>query len=349
MIDERRLERLLNVGSFKWSFLLKRLFMVALVATIILTLSMKIAGDEAPQTCPYILYYIFIILAFTSVSEVNMMMVRWFSRSRHLRDYLFVQMLLIVGVTALIVFAWVKGAILFFGNQHILSHQVMQLSLFFGVLLMIIMHTMVMMSHIAKAWLESRKELEKLQRAKLLSDYNSLQDRLNPHFLFNNLSVLRSLIRYSPDDAERFTENFTDVYRYLLKSHESQTVTIENELNFLKAYIALHKERLGNGLEVSIQIKDSCYQREVPPMAIQLLVENAIKHNIASRQSPLTIMIENEGSDKMCISNNINIKQTTYSTKTGLKTLAAQYQLIANKDIEIVETEERYLVKIPLL
>lgn len=349
MIDERRLEKLLNVGSFKWPFMLKRLLIVSVFAALILFFSVKISGDTPIQTYPHILNYLFIVMAFGSVSELNMLMVRLFARSKFLRDYLFFQMLIIVAVTVLIAAFWIKMAILFFGNEHILSHQVMQLALFFGVLLMIIIHTMVMMSHIAKGWLESRKELEKLKQAKLLSDYNSLQDRLNPHFLFNNLSVLRSLIRYNPDDAERFTENFTDVYRYLLRSHESQTVTVKNELEFLKAYIALHQERLGDGLHVTIDVTDDCLSREVPPMAIQLLVENAIKHNIASRQKPLQITITNEGNEALIIRNNVNKKQTTYSTKTGIKTLRGQYRLIANKEIEIEERGDFYWVRIPVL
>lgn len=349
MIDERRLEKLLNVGSFKWSFMLRRLLIVSVFSVLIIFFSIEIS-DQGPRTSyPHILNYLFVILAFGSVSEVNMLMVRWFSRSSVLKDYLVVQMLIIVSVTVLMAACWVQAALAIFGNEHILSHRILQLSLFFGVLLMIIMHTMVMMSHIAKGWLESRKELEQLKRAKLLSDYNSLQDRLNPHFLFNNLSVLRSLIRYSPDDAERFIENFTDVYRYLLRSHESQTVTVANELEFLKAYIALHKERLGSGLIVEVKLSDDCLQRELPPMAVQLLVENAIKHNIASKKHPLTIEIINDGADTISIINNVNKKQTTYSTKTGLKTLQGQYQLIAGKDIVIEAGTAKYCVSIPLL
>ena len=349
VIDERRLERMLNIGSFKWRYMLKRWFIVASFSALILFFSMALSQKEPTHSCPYIFNYIFVIVAFGSVSEINMFMVKWLSCIKRLKDYFLSQMLILLVVTVLLAIFWIHVAIWVFGDEHILTHQVMQLLFFFGVLLMIITHTMVVMSHMAKGWVESRKELENLKRAKLLSDYNSLQDRLNPHFLFNNLSVLRSLIRYSPDDAERFTENFTDVYRYLLRSHESQTVTVKNELDFLQAYIALHQERLGQGLVVNVEVDQGVLLREVPPMAIQLLVENAIKHNIASRLHPLVITVKNTDQSHIQVSNTINKKQTTYSTKTGLKSLRGQYRLIANKDIKIEEENNEYKVSIPLI
>jgi len=251
-------------------------------------------------------------------------------------------------ITSLIITFWIKLGQQLFEENEILAEPLAQLVLLFGVILLFILHLLIMMSGITREWMDIRKELEQLQQAKLESDYNSLKDRLNPHFLFNNLSVLRSLIRYDAQAAETFTQNFTDVYRYLLRSHEKKTVSLKSELAFLDAYISLHKERLGEGLFVERHIADNCLQKEVPPMAVQLLVENAIKHNIASRQHPLKVNIFTRDGD-LYVSNIINKKETTYSTQTGLKTLQAQVQLLTHRDVVINNDGKLYEVKLPLL
>jgi LytS/YehU family sensor histidine kinase len=196
--------------------------------------------------------------------------------------------------------------------------------------------------------MDNRKELNSLKQAKMLSDYNLLKDRLNPHFLFNNLSVLKSLIRYNPQSAEIFTQNFTNVYRYVLNSQEIKTVPLKEELKFLASYIALHKERIGEGLTVNIDISDSELQKSIPPMSLQLLVENAIKHNVANKLHPLQIDIYSE-SDNLIVKNNLNKKETTYSTKTGLQSLVQQYQLLADLEVEVISNEGFFSVKLPLI
>lgn len=349
-MDDKYLERLVNIGSFKLRFFIHRVLKVSIISVVILILSIQFSGTSFSDfSCPLICVFLFVILAANSVSEANLLLVRYLLSVKNIRERIVPQVIMLVVVAASLIALWLKLASYFFGVEHLLSYKVAQISLLFGVFLLMITHVLVLVSTIAKGWLDSKQEIEKLQRAKLLSDYNSLQDRLNPHFLFNNLSVLRSLIRYNPETAEKFTENFTDVYRYMLRSHESTTVTLQNELEFLNAYIALHKERLGEGFVVNITIDKSLMDKEMPPMAIQLLVENAIKHNIASRHNPLIIEIRNIDHSVLLISNNINKKESTYSTQTGLKTLKAQYQLIANKELIISDDSLVYKVELPLL
>ena len=177
---------------------------------------------------------------------------------------------------------------------------------------------------------------------------DNLKDRLNPHFLFNNLSVLKSLIRFSPKDAEIFTQNFTNVYRYVLNSHEKKTVILKDELEFLNSYIALHKERIGEGLEVNIDIDEDALKKEVPPMSLQLLIENAVKHNIANKQQKLLIEVKSLP-EYLIVKNNINRKETTYSTQTGLTALKAQFKLLANKEVVVSDDGEFFTVEIPYL
>ncbi|MCE4566813.1 sensor histidine kinase [Maribellus sp. CM-23] len=205
------------------------------------------------------------------------------------------------------------------------------------------------LARISIKWLNSQEIIAKMKREKLEMDYNSLQDQLNPHFLFNNLSVLKSLIIYDPEVAVYFTENFTDVYRYVLQSKNKKLVKLKDELEFMKAYFALHKERLGEGLmlehnNISVEELD----REIAPLTGQLLIENAIKHNITSKETPLEITVFAKDG-YLSVSNNLNLRTTSYSTKTGLGNLIGRYKMLTEKQIEVHRDEKKFEVKVPLL
>jgi len=201
---------------------------------------------------------------------------------------------------------------------------------------------------IIEKWIRSLKEIDLLKQAKLKSDYHSLQDQLNPHFLFNNLSVLKSMIIYDQKAAVLFTQNFTDVYRYVLQSKDKTTVKLKDEVEFISAYIGIHKQRLGNNLEVTMQLLPESLEKELPPLALQLLVENAIKHNIASKKSPLHIIIQTLA-NQLIVKNNMNIKESTYSTQKGLTNLGLRYKMITSKGIEVRTSEQYFTVTLPLL
>lgn len=197
-------------------------------------------------------------------------------------------------------------------------------------------------------WVYAQKRMDELKQEKLKMDYTMLQDQINPHFLFNNLSALKSLIMYDKESAVNFTQNFTDVYRYVLKSKEDILVKLKNELKFIDSYISLHKERLGDGLAVQYMVDKDKLDNQIAPLTLQLLVENAIKHNIVSKENPLLIEITVEG-DHVFVKNNIQLKESTYSTKTGLTNLIKRYELLSKKRV-LVENDEKYFaVKVPLL
>lgn len=192
-------------------------------------------------------------------------------------------------------------------------------------------------------------ENERLKREKLEMDYFALQDQLNPHFLFNNLSTLMALIRQDPEKAEHFTADFTDVYRYVLMSSRFKLIALEQELQFIKSYINIHRSRLGEGLTVKIDVPNEFLNRQIPPLSLQYLIENAIKHNIATVQKPLDIRVAIEAG-KLFVKNNLQPKTSTYSTNTGLGNLARRYQYLSRKEeVEVEVGEKFFLVKIPLL
>ena len=238
---------------------------------------------------------------------------------------------------------------LFFGRVQTVDKQSVYISLTLFILFTIIYVTTLIGFNFHNTLKGFILENERLKRETLEMDYFALQDQLNPHFLFNNLSTLMALIRQDPEKAEKFTADFTDVYRYVLMSSRFKLIALEQELQFIKSYVNIHRSRLGEGLIVEIDVPSEFLPQQVPPLSLQYLVENAIKHNIATSQKPLEIRIGIEG-DKLFVKNNLQPKTSTYSTNTGLGNLARRYQYLSRKDeVEVEVGEQYFLVKIPLL
>lgn len=191
-------------------------------------------------------------------------------------------------------------------------------------------------------------ENERLKREKLKQDFFALQDQINPHFLFNNLSTLIAIIQSDPPLAVRFAESFSDVYRYVLQSKEVYSVPVKEELAFIKACLSLHQERLGNGLKVVIDIPEAYDHVHIPPLSLQILVENAIKHNCATLVKPLYIHIIARD-QRIFVTNNLNPRNSSYSTKTGLDNLRKRYSLLASESPVMKKTDDEFIVELPLI
>lgn len=344
----KHIDFFINIGTYKTKFVIGRILVVSAIAIILVNIAKVVSGATPFEDQRKIFPYLIVVAAFNSASEINLLLMRWFSRLERLRWKIYPQVLAIIFVAFLLTYFWLSIAKLIFADDEILNHAATKITIILGISFLVIHILIVIISNLTNEWMNNRRVIEELKQAKLLSDYNSLKDRLNPHFLFNNLSVLKSLIHYSPKDAEVFTQNFTDVYRYVLTSHEKPTVSLEKELTFLRSYIALHKERIGEGLEVNIDIDNELLLREIPPMALQLLVENAIKHNITSKKEPLKIEIYSKRKT-ITVKNSLNKKETTYSTHMGMDTLRAQYKLVSNKGITVMSDDNYYYVTVPLL
>jgi LytS/YehU family sensor histidine kinase len=136
------------------------------------------------------------------------------------------------------------------------------------------------------------------------------------------------------------------VYRYVLLKKDDTLVPVQEEITFIETYIALHRERLGEALNFTAEDIPTHYF--IPPLSLQLLIENAIKHNIASSQSPLHLKIYSSG-DYLCVENNLQLKQSSYSTQTGLSNLVKRYRFLTDKQVKVIEDDDRFVVKIPLL
>ncbi|WP_162915367.1 ligand-binding sensor domain-containing protein [Paraflavitalea soli] len=190
---------------------------------------------------------------------------------------------------------------------------------------------------------------EALEKEKTLVQYESLKQQLNPHFLFNSLTSLRSLIRSDTKQATGFLDGLSKVYRYVLKSGDQELVPLQFELEFVKVFIDLQKTRFGEGLQANITITENNYGRYIAPVSLQNLVENAIKHNTTDKDSPLVIDIYIDA-EYVVVRNNLqkyHLVET--SNKKGLTGLQTLYRYYTDKPIAIITDEHYFIVKIPLL
>ena len=197
-------------------------------------------------------------------------------------------------------------------------------------------------------WAEAVDNVKKLREEKLIFQYETLKSQVNPHFLFNSLNSLSSLIRKDPDLSEQFIQKLSSVYRFILDNREKELVPLTTELEFVNNYFYLQKIRDEDKIILKNELKET-EKMEVLPVSLQLLVENALKHNAATRKQPLEITIHSEGLDKLVVRNNLQKKtQLNDSSKIGLKNLNERSRLILNREIEIQETEDEFVVKIPV-
>jgi two-component system LytT family sensor kinase len=200
------------------------------------------------------------------------------------------------------------------------------------------------------AWRTSIEEKEMFKRESLNAQISALKTQVNPHFLFNNLNVLSALVMKDNAEANEFIEEFSKVYRYILKNHDKEMVPLKTELDYIKPYIFLLQKRFGEGLKVSMEIPVSYFEHFIIPVSLQMLIENAIKHNIVSKTKPLQINIYANGNNTIVVSNNLQVKQLVErSTELGLQNIVKRYRLVSNRVVLIDKNEHKFSVTIPLL
>jgi two-component system, LytTR family, sensor kinase len=198
-------------------------------------------------------------------------------------------------------------------------------------------------------WKENVVNLANAKREQAIVKYDALRNQLNPHFLFNALTSLNSLIFEDQQLASDFLQQLSKVYRYVLQNKDKETVTLATELNFISHYISLLKIRFMNAIEFDIKVAENYKEREIVPLTLQVLIENAVKHNIVSPSSPLRLTVKADG-DYLVVENNINKKvQVETSNQLGLNNLVGFYKYLSEKPIVINERKKIFTVKIPLI
>jgi LytS/YehU family sensor histidine kinase len=198
------------------------------------------------------------------------------------------------------------------------------------------------------SWRKSALAEEKLRSEKLMAQYEALKNQVNPHFLFNSLNVLSSLIEIDPKKASQYVQQLSDIMRYVLESRKRDLVPLKEELDFIEQFLQLQKLRFGDALNYKIDIQDQD-NGQIVPLALQLLVENAIKHNVIAQEQPLTIFIKENGT-KICVINDLQPKsQITSGSGVGLVNLKERYQFLSEKAIEVKECDQQFSVCIPII
>jgi len=200
------------------------------------------------------------------------------------------------------------------------------------------------------SWRQTAIDLERLKNKNLLSQYESLKNQINPHFLFNTLNALLSLVYSDQDKAADFIRKFADVYHYVLEHQFDEAIALTTELKYVKSFLYLNTIRFGNNLQVNIigekNIKSDCL---IPPLALQMLLENAFKHNEISSQNQLKINISID-STHVCVNHNKNpIVPEEKNSGVGLNNISARYDFLTSEKIKVEDCNGQFAVSLPLL
>lgn len=199
------------------------------------------------------------------------------------------------------------------------------------------------------SWRQAAINLEKLRSEQLASQYETLKSQVNPHFLFNSLNVLTTLVHQDPDTAVKFIKKLSEVYRFVLESRKQEVIDLATELKFVRDYLFLQKIRFGDNLRFEIEVSEHELGKMVPPLSLQMLTENAIKHNEISEDRPLTIHIWAED-DRVVVANNLQKKKVREeSSGTGLDNIRDRYEFLSGKKVEIKQDRDQFAVWLPLL
>ncbi|MEL6561300.1 MAG: histidine kinase [Bacteroidota bacterium] len=199
-------------------------------------------------------------------------------------------------------------------------------------------------------WKDTIKQNEALKNQQIRTQFEVLQNQMSPHFLFNSLNTLTTLIAENQDIAIEFTEKLSEVYRYILQNKEKELIPLEEEISFSKSYIYLLQMRYPENLKVSYRIDEQSYDKHIAPLTIQMLLENCIKHNVISRSRPLEIEIYVENGQSIIVKNNLQKKKALEkSTKTGLTNIKKRYKYLGGREVDVIVTHNSFMVAVPLI
>ncbi len=200
-----------------------------------------------------------------------------------------------------------------------------------------------------RTWQENRIKEQKIIAGTASAKFDALKNQLDPHFLFNSLNVLTSLIEEDPEQAQRFTTSLSKVYRYVLEQKDKDLVSVDEELQFAKTYVRLLKMRFEDSIVLDIPEKSTNPEARIVPLSLQLLLENAVKHNVVSAQRPLQIKVY-EDNGMLVISNNLQEKQVIKrDSGVGLANIRQRYDILTHRKVIIEQTATEFIVRLPLL
>jgi len=241
-----------------------------------------------------------------------------------------------------------------YDHFHVLGYRMRTSDLKWGYLIglsiNLLFDTLWEVLYLLEKYRESLREKALLEKMNMEHEFENLKGQINPHFLFNCFNTLSSLIEENKAEAEHFLDELSKVYRYLLRNNESGISTVEKEIRFIQSYFELLRTRYGEGLQLNMDIDLRYYPYQLPSLSLQLLVENAVKHNIVSRQQPLIMEIFTTAGNKLVVNNNLQRKSPGMpSTRIGLSNIQGKYRLLQQEGFQVVEGEKNFMVVLPLI
>ncbi|MEM9831826.1 MAG: histidine kinase [Bacteroidota bacterium] len=244
----------------------------------------------------------------------------------------------------------VYGTTLGQGGTFAENISLLKLALAFSFRINLFLHTVNAIVYFNSKLKDSRLEAERLKTASAESQFEALRNQINPHFLFNSFNVLTELVHKDTTVASEFIQQLSKVYRYLLYNQEQTTVSLQAEMEFVEAFVFLLRIRFGESIIIQTKLSEQQLESyDIPPAAVQIPVENAIKHNIVSRKKPLTVEVSVEN-DHLVICNNLQRRQTYIeSGGLGLQNIKQRFKYLTQREVQIEESETHFTVRLPLV
>ena len=262
---------------------------------------------------------------------------------RILTEFFYTNIVSVISITIINNIIYLVGLSLFPYREHIIQ------GIIIAIVLNLFLTTFYEGIRLFNKWKYSLIESERLEKENIASKFEALKNQVNPHFLFNSLNTLSSLLYSDIAKAEVFIDEFASIYRYVLDNQDKFVVSLKEEVEFIKSFIYLLKIRFGDGLNIQIQIDGDKLKYNLPTLSLQLLLENAIKHNVVTKEEPLGVMIYTEN-NHVIVKNSIQPREeNTESTGIGLKNLKQRYDLMSNLKPGFIIENDHYIAKLPLI
>lgn len=256
-----------------------------------------------------------------------------------------IPLIIVISIGAMMVFTMMWNRVI--GKETVSSELFTNCTI--ALLVSLIVNLFTEGSNLFKLYREAAVSAEVLKRKTLESHFETLKSQVAPHFLFNSLNTLIALIDENPQTAKDFVQHLANYYRYSMQINSRETVELDTELNLVRNYIFLITSRFGDNLKVEFPDKSTDFDKHIIPLAIQLLVENAVKHNVISSSKPLhvSILIQQE---MLIVRNNLQKKDASeFSNRLGLSNIQNRYEIVSGKSIVVQETKDYFEVHLPLL
>lgn len=320
---------------------------------IAISFLMKLFFFKVTNHPPHILHHIVTIIITIVIWEGNLWIDHWMNKHypwvSHTKQRILFHLPAAFLYSSVTLFSLITANNYFICDLNTEGTNLMVVSLVISLIISFMLLSIEISTQLLRGWKNSLIEVEKYKTESVQAQLQNLKDQINPHFLFNNLSVLSSLVYQDQDKAVDFINQLSKVYRYLLDNRSNELVRLEEELKFIDSYMYLLNIRFDKNISFVMNIDQEMLHKLIPPMSLQMLIENAIKHNEISSEHPLRIDISTKDK-RLIVSNNFQPRRETEpSSKTGLKNIRDRYHYFTDQIVDIESNMSEFIVRIPLL